>query len=145
MFFALGHSIRLTRAGFLMAREGVFADIDPQALPPPARVPIFLARLVNRRGKGGGVERIAVAIARLGPSYVKLGQFLATRPDVVGAQVARALEALQDRMEPFPRERAVAAIEAAFGMPLGLVFTEFGEPAAAAAIAPVPRARAVVC
>jgi len=143
MFFAIGHSIRLARAGFLLAREGVFADVDPAALPPPARVPIFLARLVNRRGKGGGVERIAVAIARLGPSYVKLGQFLATRPDVVGPQVARALEALQDRMEPFPRERAVAAVEAAFGMPLNFVFTEFGEPVAAASIAQVHRARAV--
>src|SRR4030081_3708725 len=115
MFLALGHSIRLAPAGFLLSRPGVFADVEPTAMPPPARVPIFLARLVNRRGKGGGVERLAVAIARLGPSYVKLGQFLATRPDVVGPQVARALEALQDRMEPFPRERGVAGIEEALG------------------------------
>ena len=50
MFFAIGHSIRLARAGFLLAREGVFAEVDPTALPPPARVPILLARLINRRG-----------------------------------------------------------------------------------------------
>src|SRR5579884_2729567 len=143
MLFALGHSIRLARAGFLLAREGVFAEVDPAALPPPARLPILLARLINRRGKAGGVERIAIAVARLGPSYVKLGQFLATRPDVVGTQVAQALEALQDRMEPFPRDQAVVAVEAAFGVPLGLVFTEFGEPVAAASIAQVHRARVV--
>ncbi|GAC1328520.1 MAG: 2-polyprenylphenol 6-hydroxylase [Beijerinckiaceae bacterium] len=143
MLFAFGHSLRLARAAFLLAREGVFADVDPAGMPPPARLPIILARFVNRRGEGRGVERIAGAIARLGPSYVKLGQFLATRPDVVGAQVAQALEALQDRMAPFPRDIAVAAVESAFGRPLGEVFTEFGEPVAAASIAQVHRARAI--
>ena len=78
---------------------------------------------------------------RLGPSYVKLGQFLATRPDIVCADVARELERLQDRVAPMPREAAVRRIEAAFQAGLETVFSEFGEPVAAASIAQVHKAR----
>ena len=98
MLATIGHVLRLGRAGFILAREGVFSGIDAASLPPEARPALWLARLVARRD--GGVERIAPAIARLGPSYVKLGQSLATRPDVVGAAVARELERLQDKMGP---------------------------------------------
>jgi ubiquinone biosynthesis protein len=73
---------------------------------------------------------------------VKLGQFLATRPDIVGARVAARLELLQDRMEPFAREIAVARVEAAFEAPIGTIYVEFGEAVAAASIAQVHRARA---
>ena len=125
MFFAIGHSIRLARAGFLLAREGVFADVDPAALPPPARVPIFLARLVNRRGKGGGVERIAVAIARLGPSYVSSDN--SWRPGRMSSGRRSPCDSRRCRTA-WRRSRAsgrVAAVEAAFGVPLDCVFTEF--------------------
>ena len=92
MFAAIGHVIRLARAGFVLAREGVFSGIDPRVVPVEARLPLALAKLVARRHVGTGVGRLAVAIERLGPSYVKLGQFLATRPDVVGAGAVMALE-----------------------------------------------------
>ncbi len=78
---------------------------------------------------------------RLGPSYVKLGQFLATRPDIVSADVAHELERLQDRVAPIPREVVVRRIEAAFQAPLDTLFVEFGESVAAASIAQVHRAR----
>jgi ubiquinone biosynthesis protein len=137
---AIGHVLRLARAGYILAREGVFSGVDASALPIEARPALWLAGLVARRG--GGVERLAPAIAQLGPSYVKLGQTLATRPDVVGAAVARELEALQDRMEPFPRSVAVGVIEKAFARPIGDVFSDLSEPVAAASVAQVHRGKA---
>ncbi len=142
MFATLGHLGRLARAGYVLAHEGVFSGVDPRLVPLGARLPLALARLVARRDVGrGGLGRLAVAVQRLGPSYVKLGQFLATRPDVVGAAAVRALETLQDRVPPFPRAVAVDLVEEGLGRPLGEVFVAFGEPAAAASIAQVHRAR----
>ncbi|HXW20968.1 MAG TPA: 2-polyprenylphenol 6-hydroxylase [Roseiarcus sp.] len=135
--FALGHSVRLARAGFVLAREGAFLGVDPRLAPPPARPLITLANFIARRDGRGG---LAAAIDRLGPSYVKLGQFLSTRPDIVGPKVVAELELLQDRMAPFPRSEAVRTIEAAFGVKLESLFAEFGEPVAAASIAQVHRA-----
>ncbi|WP_294538845.1 2-polyprenylphenol 6-hydroxylase [uncultured Rhodoblastus sp.] len=141
MLASLGHVLRLGRAGFILAREGVFSGVDAAEMPGVARLGLFLAGLVARRD--GGMTRLAPAIARLGPSYVKLGQTLATRPDVVGVEVARQLEALQDRMAPFPRDIAVAVIEKAFARPISELFGEFGEPVAAASVAQVHRATIV--
>jgi ubiquinone biosynthesis protein len=132
--------IRLGRAGFVFAREGVFSLIDPAVLPPPARVPLRLGRLIERRSSGTAEARLSTAITRLGPSYVKLGQFLATRPDVVGVALARDLERLQDHMPPFPQSEAEAAVAASLGKPLSSVFSNFSPPVAAASIAQVHRA-----
>ncbi len=118
MFASLGHIGRLGRAAFVLAREGVFSGIDPSNVPVPARLPLALARLVARRRTAAQGARLGVAMGKLGPSYVKLGQFLATRPDVVGAAAVRDLEGLQDRVPPFGRDVAVAIIEAAFDRPL---------------------------
>jgi len=141
VFGTVGHFWRLARAGFVLAREGVFSNIDPASLPPSARVPLGLARLLARKGAAPQTARLAVAIGRLGPSYVKLGQFLATRPDVVGPEVVRDLEFLQDRMEPFPQAIAEIQVADAFGRPLNAVYADFGPAVAAASIAQVHRAR----
>jgi ubiquinone biosynthesis protein len=141
--FSLGSLLRLGRAGYVLARAGVFSDVAPANLPPPARIPLALAKLIAKGGESGkrGLANLPGAINRLGPSYVKLGQFLATRPDVVGARVVEQLEMLQDRMAPFPHDVAVATVEAAFGLPIGKIFIAFGEPVAAASIAQVHKAR----
>jgi ubiquinone biosynthesis protein len=139
--FSPGSFLRLLRAGFVMARSGVLNDVDPMLVPPAGRVPLALAKLLAKRSAKPGIANLPAAISKLGPSYVKLGQFLATRPDVVGPSAARHLERLQDRMEPFPREVAIATVEAAFGRPLGEIFLKFSEPVAAASIAQVHRAR----
>ena len=102
----------------MFAREGVFALVDPAPLPLPARSAIALARLIERPTAKDGSSRLAAALTKLGPTYVKLGQFLATRPDVVGIAMARDLESLQDKMAPFPQSEAEAAVAAAFGKPL---------------------------
>ncbi len=134
------HVLRLARAGFVLAHEGVFASIDPTLLPPAARPLLALANLFARRAAKNGASRLVAAFARLGPSYVKLGQFLATRPDVVGARAVGELEKLQDKMPPFPRAVAEQIIQASLGQKLDEAFAEFGEPVAAASIAQVHRA-----
>ncbi len=87
-----------------------------------------------------GLAGLSRAIDRLGPSYVKMGQFLSTRPDIVGPRVALELESLQDRVTPMSRQAAVDIIETAFGAKIDTVFEAFGEPVAAASIAQVHRA-----
>jgi ubiquinone biosynthesis protein len=138
---SLVHLARNLRAGFVLAREGALALIDPSALPPSGRFALRVARLVERPQAGDGATRLSNALTRLGPSYVKFGQFLATRPDIVGVAAARDLERLQDRMAPFPRAEAVRMVETALGRPIHVLFLEFSEPIAAASIAQVHKAR----
>jgi ubiquinone biosynthesis protein len=133
------HLLRLARVGFVLAREGAFGIVDEAAIPAGLRLGVRLARLVERRGGDPGAG-LAHAMTRLGPSYVKFGQFLATRPDIVGVRVAGGLEQLQDRMAPFPRAQAITMIEAALDKPVAELFSEFGEPVAAASIAQVHKA-----
>ncbi len=140
MITAISHLIRLARAGIVFAREGVLALVDPTPLPVPARTALRLARLIERPSAQVSAVRLATALTKLGPTYVKLGQFLATRPDVVGAAIARDLESLQDKMAPFPQAEAEATVAAAFGKPLAETFSSFGRPVAAASIAQVHKA-----
>src|SRR5690242_1194571 len=114
MISALTHVGRLARANYVFAREGVLSLVDPAPLPLPARLGLGFAKLIARPTTDSQAGRISVALTRLGPTYVKLGQFLATRPDVVGIAIARDLESLQDRMPPFPQAEAVLTVERAF-------------------------------
>jgi ubiquinone biosynthesis protein len=132
-------TLRLMRAGWVLAREGVIAGLPAKGLTGMAetghRVATALAR--RRSKKLDNAERMSRAIARLGPSYAKLGQFLATRPDVIGLDLALDLAHLQDRMESFPMAEAMARIEDSLGQPVGDLFEAIGEPVAAASIAQV--------
>jgi ubiquinone biosynthesis protein len=139
----LAHVARLGRAGFVFAREGVLALIDTARLPLAARMAVRLGRLIERPASRVAANRPAAALTRLGPSYVKLGQFLATRPDVVGVALARDLETLQDKMAPFPQEEAERTVAAGLDQPLSAVFATFGGAVAAASIAQVHRAEVV--
>ena len=137
--------MRLARAGLVFAQHGV--SFVPQGLPVPW--PLRIARALTwpvrilaapfRRGESADA-RVSSALARLGPSYVKAGQFLAARADVIGPDLARDLARLQDKMPPFPQADARAAIEAALGGKLEDHFAEFGPPIAAASIAQVHKA-----
>ena len=84
---------------------------------------------------------ITRAITALGPAYIKFGQILSTRADVVGPEMAGQLRMLQDRLPPFSTDLAKKAIEAELRAPVDQLFSEFSEPVAAASIAQVHRAR----
>jgi ubiquinone biosynthesis protein len=140
----IAHLVRLARAGLVFAREGVFALVDPVQLPVPARLAVRAARLIELPTSTIAANRLAAALTRLGPTYVKLGQFLATRPDVVGVVLARDLESLQDKMAPFAQAEAERMVAAAFGCPLHDTFAAFGPPVAAASIAQVHRAEIAI-
>ena len=140
MIIAIAHLVRLARAGLVFAREGVLGLVDPAQLPMPARLMVRAARLLERPTSTIAANRLAAALTRLGPTYVKLGQFLATRPDVVGAVLARDLESLQDKMAPFPQGEAERKVAAALEQPLSAAFAAFGPAVAAASIAQVHRA-----
>jgi ubiquinone biosynthesis protein len=85
---------------------------------------------------------LAAAFNELGPSFVKLGQLLSTRADLLGEELAMDLSSLQDRLPPFPGAAARALIEAEFARPISSLFVSFDEMAvAAASIAQVHFAR----
>ncbi|GEP01083.1 2-polyprenylphenol 6-hydroxylase [Methylobacterium haplocladii] len=143
MLGALFHFVRGAHVGFVLAREGGLALIDTAELPPHLRLALKVGRSLERRGvaKDAGASPLERALTRLGPSYVKFGQFLATRPDIVGMAAARDLERLQDRVPPFPQGVAIRAIEQDLGKPIGVLFASFSEPVAAASIAQVHKAQ----
>jgi ubiquinone biosynthesis protein len=132
------HIARVVRAAFVFAREGVFGVVDPSLVPPPGQLALRLARIFERSGAKSG-PRLSRALTRLGPAYLKLGQFLATRPDVVGVIMARDLESLQDRLPPFPQEEAEAVIATSLERPIAQAFVSLSPPVAAASIAQVHR------
>jgi len=127
---------RLARAGIMRAREGAFAEVDPTPLPAGARMALRSAKAIQRRrqrSRGG----LTAALNRLGPSYVKLGQFLATRPDLVGRELSDELGQLRDEMEAFSMAEASSTIARSLGRDVGDLFTDFSAPVAAASIAQV--------
>lgn len=137
----LGAYFRLMRAGYVLAREGALSIIDRQAVPPGLRVGIGFGRLLERPSvkRSGKVERLIRALNRLGPTYVKFGQTLATRPDIVGVEIAAELAVLQDAMEPFDTALVPGLLAEALNERADEL-TELSPPIAAASIAQVHRA-----
>ncbi|MDD5056925.1 MAG: ubiquinone biosynthesis regulatory protein kinase UbiB [Sideroxydans sp.] len=83
-------------------------------------------------------ERLRLALEELGPIFVKFGQLLSTRRDLIPTDIADELARLQDRVPPFPSAHAVALLQQAYGKPLGEVFAEFDDmPVASASVAQV--------
>jgi ubiquinone biosynthesis protein len=81
------------------------------------------------------------ALTALGPAYIKFGQILSTRPDVVGDRLALELQVLQDKLPPFPPPSPERVVEHEMERPLETLFSEFSDPVAAASIAQVHKAR----
>jgi ubiquinone biosynthesis protein len=138
----LGSTFRLFHAGWVLAREGALSILPAESLPPMMKVGIGLGRMVERRAvrQTGSIERLNAALHKLGPSFVKFGQTLATRPDIVGAQAAADLAGLQDRMPPFDPKLVPGILDAALG-PKAAQLTEISAPIAAASIAQVHKAK----
>ncbi len=140
------HNIwRLIRTGATFERTGAM-KVALEAMEAPPRLRL-VARIMGWPFKWLGYKGdpelppVTRAITALGPAYIKFGQVLSTRPDVVGAELADQLRVLQDKLPPFPTAVARATIEAELGRPMDALFFEFSEPVAAASIAQVHSAR----
>jgi ubiquinone biosynthesis protein len=139
---AIANMARLTKAGAVIAWSGARVMPDQANLPGPLALFARVTAPLRKNGAGDGNEtRLSEALTSLGPSYIKLGQFLATRDDIIGRELARDLSTLQDRLPPFSQGEARAAVEEALGAPIDQLYAEFGPPVAAASIAQVHKAR----
>jgi len=131
---------RFLRGGFIVwvvlrygLDELVLSSFDHPWIRRLTRIVSTGRRLDSPRG-----QRLREALERLGPIFVKFGQVLSTRRDLLPPDIADELARLQDRVPPFPSEIAIATIERAFGRPLDEVFSHFErEPVASASIAQV--------
>jgi ubiquinone biosynthesis protein len=140
------HNIwRLIRTGATFERSGAM-DVVLEALEAPARLR-FAAWLLGWPFKWLGLRGdpalppVTRALTALGPAYIKFGQILSTRPDIVGEDLAEQLKYLQDKLPPFSMEEARAMVAAELGAPVEMLFSEFSDPVAAASIAQVHHAR----
>ena len=140
------HNIwRLIRTGATFERTGAMkVALEAMEAPPRLRV---LARVLGWPFKWLGyagdpaLPPVTRALTALGPAYIKFGQVLSTRPDVVGEELSDQLRVLQDKLPPFSTAVAKATFRDELGQSVDDLFTEFSEPVAAASIAQVHRAR----
>ncbi|NRF69073.1 ubiquinone biosynthesis regulatory protein kinase UbiB [Aquincola sp. S2] len=133
----MGHFFRLVYIAFTVLRFG----LDEVALSGFrqrwVRAMVYVAT-IGRRLQAPRGERLRRALEKLGPIFVKFGQVLSTRRDLLPLDVADELARLQDRVPPFPGVQAVAMIERAFGRRIDQIFKAFDpEPVASASIAQV--------
>lgn len=145
---AITNSLRLARAGLVLAQHGVRFVPAGTPVPPPLRLARTLTAPIRwisapLHASEPRNKRLANAITSLGPSYIKLGQFLATRGDVIGPELAGELTSLQDSLPPFSMAEARSAVEEALGGRLEDHYAEFGPPVAAASIAQVHKAAVI--
>ena len=142
MFKSVLHVVRLARAARTLARyDALLLPEQIEDLPWPARLLLRILKFGARSPAGDQQSRLAAALSALGPSYIKLGQFLATRPDMIGPARAFELKSLQDRLPPFALDAALAIIRGNLGGDPQSYFTSISEPVAAASIAQVHRGR----
>jgi ubiquinone biosynthesis protein len=135
---------RLLQIQRVLVRHGLDEIILDTHLLRPLRFAFYLspATWFERRKGGSRAERIRLALEELGPIFVKFGQALSTRRDMLSSELADELAKLQDRVPPFPGAQARAIVEEAYGRPVADVFEQFDEsPLAAASIAQVHTAR----
>ncbi len=140
------HNIwRLIRTGATLERTGAMKVIlDAVEAPPMLRGALRgLVWPFQWLGLKGDLNLPPVtrALQALGPAYIKFGQVLSTRPDVVGTELAVQLRVLQDKLPAFPVAVAKAEVEKELGVPVDTVFSAFSEPVAAASIAQVHKAQ----
>ncbi|NTT86690.1 2-polyprenylphenol 6-hydroxylase [Tabrizicola fusiformis] len=140
------HNIwRLIRTGATFERTGAMAVVLAAMNAPPRLR--FAARLLGWPFKALGLKGdpdlppLTRALTALGPAYIKFGQILSTRPDIVTPELADQLRYLQDKLPPFAMDEARTRIEAELGAPVETLFSAFSEPVAAASIAQVHRAQ----
>jgi len=131
---------RLLQIQRVLVRHGLDEYIHNAHLLRPLRFVFYLspATWFERRRGGARGERLRLALEELGPIFMKFGQVLSTRRDLLPADIADELAKLQDRVPPFPGAEAATIVEAAFDKTVGELFDSFEQtPLAAATIAQV--------
>ena len=137
--------LRLIRTGATLERTGAMNDVldaldAPPALRAAAKTLGWPFKWLGFRGDPS-LPPVTRALTAMGPAYIKFGQILSTRPDVVGDDLAQQLRVLQDKLPPFTVEAARTSITQALGRPADEIFAEISPPVAAASIAQVHKAR----
>ena len=135
--------LRLIRTGATLQRTGAMPVIlnaldAPRTLKFAARFIVWPFQFLGRRGDQS-LPPAPRALTAMGPAYIKFGQILSTRPDVVGPELAEQLRVLQDRLPPFSTDVAKQSFKSEIGLDADDVFSDFSEPVAAASIAQVHR------
>ena len=135
--------LRLIRTGATLERTGAMPIIlnaldAPRTLKFAARFIVWPFQFLGRRGDQS-LPPAPRALTAMGPAYIKFGQILSTRPDVVGPELAEQLRVLQDRLPPFSTDVAKQSFKSEIGLDADDVFSDFSEPVAAASIAQVHR------
>ena len=139
------HNIwRLIRTGATFERAGAMrvalkAFDAPPGLRIAARILGWPFQWLGVRGDPS-MPPVTRALTALGPAYIKFGQIMSTRPDVVGDELAEQLKVLQDKLPPFSTAEAKRAVLAELGVPADELFSEFSDAVAAASIAQVHKA-----
>ena len=142
--FSFLNIIRIIRTGATFERTGAF-KVAFKHVEAPWHL-VLLIRLICFPfvflGLKGDVSKppILRALAALGPAYIKFGQLLSTRPDVVGHKLASELKVLQDNLPPFSQKIAIKTIENELSIKIDDVFSELSESVAAASLAQVHKA-----
>ncbi|MEK9754144.1 MAG: 2-polyprenylphenol 6-hydroxylase [Rhodospirillaceae bacterium] len=136
MFATLRNAGNLLRVARILARHDALEPLEKLGAAPAV---VTLARLLSRKSaEDRPGQRLARALSEAGPSFIKMGQALATRSDLLGEELAADLSELQDSLPPFPTADARATIEDEFGETMDVLFASFDdEPVAAASIAQV--------
>jgi ubiquinone biosynthesis protein len=147
MWHEAKNALRLARAAYVLAQYEALFPLELmrerpfwlRCLATEARwITRFTSPLMRRRSKQASPAlRLSSALIALGPAYVKLGQFFATRPDIIGPVLANDLKALQDKLPPFSLAEAHAVLDAELGSKASALHIGMGEAVAAASIAQV--------
>ncbi|SFM61464.1 2-polyprenylphenol 6-hydroxylase [Shimia aestuarii] len=137
--------LRLIRTGATLERTGAMKVVldafeAPRLIRIAARGLVWPFQWLGYKGDPA-MPPVPRALTALGPAYIKFGQVLSTRPDVVGESMATELRVLQDKLPPFSIKLAKQAVQVELDRSVDEVFSEFSEPVAAASIAQVHRAR----
>ncbi len=131
----LRYSLEVLRIGWVLARHDALFPLQQTRLAP---VTTLLCKIFRKRSNLRQGERLALALQSLGPTYIKLGQTLSTRSDIIGDELAKDLANLRDKLPPFPVAKVHEIIQHDFGVPTHVLFKSFNEvPVAAASIAQV--------